>query len=86
MRTFHFLFLSLYILLSCNKSEQSEMLFELMEEEKTGIQFSNMLTDSPEFNVYKYRNYYNGGGVAIGDINNDGLADVYLVSNQGENQ
>ncbi|MCE2788325.1 MAG: VCBS repeat-containing protein, partial [Saprospiraceae bacterium] len=62
------------------------MLFELMEEEKTGIQFSNMLTDSPEFNVYKYRNYYNGGGVAIGDINNDGLADVYLVSNQGENQ
>jgi hypothetical protein len=57
-----------------------------MEEEKTGIQFSNMLTDSPEFNVYKYRNYYNGGGVAIGDINNDGLADVYLVSNQGENQ
>jgi len=80
------LFLSLYILLSCNKSEQSEMLFELMEEEKTGIQFSNMLTDSPEFNVYKYRNYYNGGGVAIGDINNDGLADVYLVSNQGENQ
>ena len=38
------------------------------------------------FNVFKYRNYYNGGGVAIGDVNNDGLPDVYMVANHQPNK
>lgn len=51
-----------------------------------GIAFANMLRYSDDFNVYKYRNYYNGGGVALGDVNNDGLIDVYFTANQQPNK
>ena len=51
-----------------------------------GVNFSNNLKFNDDFNVYKYRNFYNGGGVALGDINNDDLLDIYLTSNQGENK
>ena len=44
------------------------------------------MTYTDEFNVYKYRNFYNGGGVAVGDINNDGLVDVYFSANQKSNE
>jgi hypothetical protein len=57
-----------------------------MPESHTHLQFENKLVDETNFNVFKYRNYYNGGGVAIGDVNNDGLPDVYLTSNQQENK
>ena len=74
------------ILLShCRKKESETSLFELKENIKCGINFQNTLKDTNDFNVYKYRNYYNGGGVAIGDINNDGLQDIYMVSNQNQN-
>ena len=52
----------------------------------TGIDFSNDLTYDNDFNVYKYRNFYNGGGVSIGDINNDNLLDIYFTSNQNKNK
>jgi hypothetical protein len=65
---------------------QSKTLFTKMDNKAVGIDFTNKLIDSPEFNVYKYRNFYNGGGVAIGDINNDGLVDIYMVSNQDKNR
>lgn len=70
------------LLVSC-KSKQSETLFE---EVKTNIQFSNTLKESDEFNVFKYRNFYNGGGVATGDLNNDGLPEVFLTANQSSNK
>jgi len=60
--------------------------FELKKNQLIGIDFSNDLTFTDDFNVYKYRNFYNGGGVALGDINNDGLLDIYLTSNQGKNK
>ena len=61
-------------------------LFELIEPSASGITFENKLQFSQEFNIYTYRNYYNGGGVALGDINNDGLIDVYFTGNMVPNK
>ena len=82
MTNVRFIFLFLF-LISC---QENENLFELKENSKIGISFSNDLGFDNDFNVYKYRNFYNGGGVALGDINNDGLIDLYLTSNQNENK
>ena len=66
--------------------EKTNTLFEIQDNRSIGMVFENTLEFSNEFNVYTYRNFYNGGGVAIGDINNDGWADVYLTANQKPNQ
>ena len=52
----------------------------------TGIRFSNNLEISVDLNPYTYRNFYNGGGVAAGDVNNDGLIDLYFSGNQVNNE
>jgi enediyne biosynthesis protein E4 len=70
---------------SCKKSQTNGM-FELLPTNITGIDFENTVKNSEEFNIFNYRNFYNGGGVAIGDINNDGLSDVLLTSNMGSNK
>ncbi len=64
----------------------SNTLFELMPAASTGIDFENRLQYDKDFNIYTYRNFYNGGGVAIGDINNDGLPDIYFTANMGPNR
>ncbi|MXV53191.1 hypothetical protein GS399_19670 [Pedobacter sp. HMF7647] len=76
--------LILIISQSCKK--KTDTLFQLQNNDKIGVNFINQLEDKKGANVFSYRNYYNGGGVAIGDVNNDGLNDVYLTSNQGDNQ
>jgi hypothetical protein len=74
------------LFVSCNETEIKKPQFELLTAEATGINFRNDLVSTDIFNVYRYRNFYNGGGVAIGDINNDGLQDIYLTSNLNENK
>ena len=64
----------------------SARLFELLPPEATGVTFVNELPKDPEFNILNYLNYYNGGGVSIGDVDNDGLPDIYFTSNLGPNR
>ena len=75
----------LSLLFSCHE-KQSKRLFVLKKSSETGISFQNRLTEDASFNILNYPYYYNGGGVSIGDVNNDGLVDVYLVSNLQENK
>ncbi len=86
--------LPIAICLSCTTKEQDQRLilekptvrFSLLSSEQTGIDFINEVANQKDFNIFTYRNFYNGGGVAIGDINNDGLPDIYLTSNFGANK
>lgn len=55
-------------------------------QQNTGIDFNNKVNDGQLENGFTYRNYYNGGGVATGDLNNDGLPDVFFTSNMGDNK
>ncbi len=60
-------------------------MFTLLDAKQTGIDFANPVENTEKFNIFSYRNFYNGGGVAIGDINNDGLADVFMTANMAAN-
>jgi hypothetical protein len=90
-----FLVLFLVCCVACTKHSDDRIihqeingsaLFKKLTRAETGIDFTNTLTHQEDFDVFRYRNYYNGGGVGIADFNNDGLADVYLTSNMGDNK
>lgn len=68
------------------KQQTPSSLFSLIPQSKTGIDFNNKLVDDSLFNIIEYLYFYNGGGVACGDIDNDGLVDVYFSSNQQSNK
>jgi len=70
------------LLISCHQNPQKQ--FELRQD--TALQFQNQLNYTQDFNPYTYRNFYNGAGVALGDINNDGLLDVYFTGNLVDNK
>lgn len=76
------------ILLSCEKDDKTGKQKRFIEQaaESTGIVFENKVTQDAESNVLNYPYYFNGGGVAIGDINNDGLEDIYFTGNQVPNK
>jgi hypothetical protein len=78
-------------LFSCNQpnnttSPDPNSLFSLVPSSQTGIEFANMVPYTEDLNVYTFRNFYNGGGVGIGDINNDGLPDIFFCGNMGTNK
>ena len=77
----------LMFLIGCQPLEQKKVLFSLLSATETGVNFANELPeDDPNFNIIQYLYYYNGGGVAVGDLNNDGLPDLYFTSNRAKNQ
>jgi hypothetical protein len=82
MRSVHLkIFLVIAMFVSCGEKER---MFTRMQ--NTGITFSNDIHNTRDFNIFTYRNFYNGGGVAIGDVNNDGLPDVFFSANMGSNK
>ncbi|NNC49221.1 MAG: VCBS repeat-containing protein [Flaviramulus sp.] len=83
--------LILLIIVGCSKKENNSIddtviienaAFNTIDSSVSGIGFSNDLYDNGDLNIIEYLYYYNGGGVALGDINNDGLDDIYLSANQ----
>lgn len=81
-------FVFIFFFTNCSKenSGNKDVLFSKLEASQSGINFFNEVKNGANMNIFKYRNFYNGGGVAIGDINNDGLSDVYFTSNLGANK
>lgn len=75
---------------SCDKPTASDLsvdtLFTSVPSEVSGLEFVNQLEYDKDFNIYTYRNFYNGGGVALGDVNQDGLLDVYFTANMKSNR
>lgn len=79
--------LILLALVSCTREKSKEIkLFELLKGDDTGIEFRNDLAYTELVNPYTFRNFYNGAGVALADINQDGLIDIFLAGNQTSNK
>ncbi len=75
------------IAVSCNRpAVKLPAMFEVLDSSKTGLVFSNKLTPTQEFNMFKYMYFYNGGGVGAGDFNNDGLIDLFMSASQSGNK
>jgi hypothetical protein len=88
MRNLGLSFLIIVFVFACESSgenKNSNTLFKKLEVTRTGVDFINQLHDKPDLNIIEYLYYYNGGGVGIGDFNNDGLEDIVFTANQGDN-
>jgi hypothetical protein len=79
-------FLLLSLLASCTQNKQENQSFELLNHEQTGLHFKNELKPGLAINGLNYMYFFNGGGVAAADFNQDGLVDLYFTSNMGENK
>ncbi len=84
MRNFTFLLWAalLFTSFSCSKEKT---LFDLIPTSTSGVQFSNRIADNDTFNILTFEYVYNGGGVGIGDFNNDGLQDIFFSGNMVDN-
>ena len=80
----HLIFMAIgfsIVLSSCNKDPKKD-LFELIDSEESGLDFSNVIVENDSVNPSECLNCFNGGGVGIGDFNSDGLSDVIFTGNQ----
>jgi len=88
-----FLFGALLLLINCSPKKESKdivssttKIFKSLDPSMTGIKFRNTLTENDSLNYFTYSYLFMGGGVATGDINNDGLLDIYFTGNQVSNK
>ena len=82
MKKLSLLFANLFCFYFVTNAQKFEVLFK----ESTGVDFINLLPEDGELNIFNYEYFYNGGGVAIGDINNDGLQDIFFTGNMVKNR
>lgn len=80
------IFLIIFMVILITACQSDDKLFTSLSKSKTGINFRNILQESEELNVLNYMYFYNGGGVAVGDVNNDGLTDVLFTGNMVKNR
>jgi enediyne biosynthesis protein E4 len=73
----------IFLLTACKSDDK---LFTSLSKSQTGLDFRNILEESEDLNVLNYTYFYNGGGVAVGDVNNDGLTDVLFTGNMVKNR
>src|SRR5882724_2937127 len=71
---------------ACKHTDATDPVFEVLDHSATGIDFSNTLHPTKQFNVFDYMYFYNGGGVGAGDFNNDGRIDLFFAANQENNR
>jgi len=83
MNRFPIIWFMAMLAISCNKGGS---LFENPDPKETGLDFTNTLTSTKDLSILDYLYFYNGGGVSIGDINNDGLPDIFFTGNQVKNK
>jgi len=77
------LLLVFFVIYSCKNEDR---LFDLLPAKNSGVSFENTLTENDELNILDYLYFYNGGGVSMGDIDNDGLPDLFFSANQKTNK
>lgn len=70
----------------CDPLPKKDALFKVLDDKATGLHFTNHLTATADFNLFKYMYFYNGGGAGAADFNNDGLIDLFFAANQGKNK
>ena len=92
MKNYYIALLALLLIYNCNNNKEKDKntnisyLLSKTPPEETGLDFVNLVSEDPQHNIVSYIYYYNGGGIATGDVNNDGLPDLYFVANTGDNK
>ena len=78
--------ITLLIIQASCEQKNTNYEFRLLESDRTGLSFRNDLISSDTLNIFNYMYFYNGGGLGVGDLNNDGLDDIFYTANQDENR
>lgn len=85
VRCFLYFFI-ICLLFACHARPETTPLFVVRTSDETGLDFTNKLTPTPQFNMFHYMYFYNGGGIGAGDFNNDGFTDLFFTANQSPNK
>ena len=80
-----YIFQLFFLAISCG-SVSNQKQFSLLNSDETGVKFNNKLTETNSLNYFTYPYIYMGGGVSVGDINNDGLDDILFTANMEKNK